>query len=340
MRLKHYTAKSMQEGLRLIQKDLGEDAVMLSSKSITLPDGSKGVEITAAVEKFTPASNELQTKKTLDFNELQSHSASRYIAPSSVEEKLLKHGVTGKIAHKVANAIQALEGSGFETEDCLEMILGKLINFQVSSKVLKKGRPVVLIGSTGAGKTTTIAKLAVSKVMSKNSVGLINMDTFKVGAKEQIKIFADALQVESRVVKSPEELTNTVGLFQHKQKDFILIDTAGLNPFRQDRLAHLQKMLTGLQDPYIILVLPANLNAQELASIPFAFKGLEISGLMFSKMDETHYLGGIVNAAIESQLEVCFATDGQNIPQDIMELDAKSLARKLLEDIQLPWGNM
>jgi flagellar biosynthesis protein FlhF len=340
MRLKYYTAKSMQEGLRLIQKDLGDDAIMLSSKSVTLPDGSKGVEITAAVEKFTPAKEEKKTAQPYNFEQLQDSAASRYIAPSSVEEKLLQHGVSGKIASKIGNAIGALQGSGFETEDCLEMILGKLINFQISSKVLTKGRPIVLIGSTGAGKTTTIAKLSVSKVMAKNSVGLINMDTFKVGAKEQIKLFADALQVESRVVKSPEELSNTVSLFQHKQKDFILIDSAGLNPFKQERLLHLQKMLSGLDNPYVALVLPANLNAQELANIPFAFKGIEISGLIFSKMDETHYLGGIVNAAIESQLEVCFATDGQNIPQDIMELDAKSLARRLLDDIQLPWGNV
>lgn len=339
MRLKHYTANSMQEGLRLIQKDLGDDAVMLSSKSVTLPNGSKGVEITAAIEKFTPATKEQQTSNPFNFADLQAKAESRYIAPESLEEKLLTHGVSSNISHKISNAIKALEGSGFETEDCLEMILGKLINFQISSKVLSKGRPIVLIGSTGAGKTTTIAKLAVSKVINKNSVGLINMDNFKIGAKEQIKIFADALQVESRMVKTPEELANAAGLFKHKQKDFTIIDSAGLNPFRQDRLIHLQKMVSVLDNPYIALVLPANLNPQELARIPFAFKGLEISGLIFSKMDETHYLGGIINAAIESQLEVCFATDGQNIPQDISELDAKSLARKLLEDVKLPWGN-
>ena len=135
MRLKYYTAKSMQEGLRLIQKDLGDSAVMLSSKSVTLPNGSKGVEITAAIDKFTPAEKEKTAYQPYDFNQLKENSASRYINPKSLEEKLLTHGVDGKIAHKIFRAIEALEGSGFETEDCLEMILGKLINFQVSSKV-------------------------------------------------------------------------------------------------------------------------------------------------------------------------------------------------------------
>lgn len=335
MRLKHYTARSMQEGLRLIQKDLGDDAVMLSSKSVTLPDGSKGVEITAAVEKFTPANNSFAKKDQANTEEYSS--GSRYIAPESVEEKLLTHGISGKVARKISKAIKALEGSGFETEDALEMILGKLINFQIPSRVLTKGRPIVLIGSTGAGKTTTIAKLAVSRVSAKRSVGLITMDNFKIGAQEQIKIFADALQVESRSVKSPQELAKTMSYYQEKQKDYIFIDSAGLNPFSKDRMEHLQKMLFALDNPYILLVLPANLNMQELANIPYSFKGIELSGIIFSKMDETHYLGGIVNAAIESQLEICYATDGQNIPQDILELDPKSLARKLLQDIQLPW---
>lgn len=338
MRLKHYTAKSMQEGLRLIQKDLGDDAVMLSSKSILLSDGTKGVEITAAVEKFTAANapqNDLKSK----FANVDTTTASRYIASESVEEKLLTHGVSGATARKIANAIKALEGSGFETEDALEMILGKIINFQIPSKVLTKGRPVVLIGSTGAGKTTTIAKLSVEKVSNRSTIGLITLDNFKIGAKEQIKIFADALQVESRAVKTSKELAEEVSRYNTSKKDYIFIDTAGLNPFKEDRMAALKEMLFALDNPYVMLVLPSNLNMQEISNIPFAFKGMDVSGLIFSKMDETNYLGGIVNAAIESQLEICYATDGQNIPQDILELDAKSLARKLLQDIQLPWEN-
>ena len=341
MRLKYYTARSMQEGLRLIQRDLGDDAVMLSNKSVMLEDGSKGVEITAAVEKMIPsqAFSRAPQKRIDKFEDLDIHSASRYIAPESVEEKLLTHGVSSQVSRKVSNAIKALEGSDFETEDALEMILGKLINFQIPSKVLTKDRPIVLIGSTGAGKTTTIAKLAVEKVKARRSVGLITMDNFKIGAKEQIKIFADALQVESRAVKSPEELAVEVERYQYKKKDYIFIDSAGLNPFSSERMQHLHKMLAVLKNPYVMLVLPANLNIQELANMPMAFKGVEVSGVMFTKMDETHYLGGVINAAIESQLEVCFVTDGQNIPQDILELDAKSLARKLLKNIQLPWEN-
>lgn len=338
MRLKHYTVKSMQEGLRLIQKDLGDDAVMLSNKSITLPDGTKAIEITAAVEKFTPA-DAPKADFTTRLASVDQSSASRYIAPESVEEKLLTHGISGATARKVANAIRALEGSGFETEDALEMILGKIINFQIPSKVLTKGRPIVLIGSTGAGKTTTIAKLAVERVANKASIGLITMDNFKIGAKEQIKIFADALKIESKAVKNSTELAAEVANFNSSKKDYVIIDSAGLNPFKQDRMGALKEMLDVLDNPYIMLVLPANLNTQELANMPFAFKGIDVSGLIFSKMDETNYLGGVINAAIDSQLEICYATDGQNIPQDILELDAKSLARKLLQDIQLPWEN-
>lgn len=338
MRLKYYTARSMQEGLRLIQKDLGDNAVMLSNKSIILEDGTKGVEITAAVDKITPAENDRPAFQK-KYSNIDLKNASRYIAPESVEEKLLTHGVAGKTARQIANAIKALEGSGFETEDALEMILGKLINFQIPSKVLTKNRPLVLIGSTGAGKTTTIAKLAVNKVKAKRSIGLLTMDNFKVGAKEQIQIFADALQVELKTVKTPNELSTEVLRFQSKQKDYIVVDSAGLNPFAADRVKHLQEMLQVLNNPYIMLVLPANLNMHELANIPTSFKNIKISGVMFTKIDETHYLGGLINAAIESKLEVCFATDGQNIPQDILELDAKSLARKLLQDIKLPWEN-
>mgnify|MGYP000341216899 CR=1 FL=1 len=329
MRLKRYTAPTTNDALKLIKKELGPDAVILSTRKVKGADGNMAMEVTAAVEREAPAKAHAP-----DVALPQAEENTAPANDSKLDYILQEHGVANGVARKVTRAADALADTGFSTEDALEMVLSKLVHFAPPAHALKQGRATVFIGPTGAGKTTTLAKLAVNKRMNGFSVGLINMDTYKIGGQEQLQIYADALKEKALQVNSAEGLKDALDTFT--DKDFIFIDTGGVNPFETGRLDDMLAMLEGA-DVDIALVLPCNLNTLELTRMPKAFAALKPSVLLFSKMDETAHLGGILNAAVESELFVCYATDGQRVPQDLLELDAQSLGRRLSQPPRLPW---
>ena len=332
MRLKRYSAPTMADALRMIKTELGEDAVILSTRKVKGPDGKPGLEITAAVDAAPDHAPAPQPAR---------HPADTQAIPPVFDgptgvlgAQLLDHGLTPALAQRITRAAEALGDTGFTPEDALEMVLGKMIRFQRPGDWLPKGTRLMLVGPTGAGKTTTLAKLAVQTRMAGRSIGLITLDTYKIGAVEQLGIYADALKEDLRVVPNTASLAAT--LEELKDKDVVFIDSAGINPFERSRMADLQTHLAG-SDVRVALVLPSNLNSAELVTLPRAFAALNPGALIVSKMDETAYMGGVITAAVESGLPVCYATDGQRVPQDLLELDATSLSRKLLQPPRLPW---
>lgn len=348
MKLKRFTAQNMSAALKAVKAELGDDAVILSTRKIKGNDGKPTLEVTAAIEQIAPAkadapkedrrisgprTEEVRTATTgtttADFDLEPANNGEGTLA-----DQLMAHGVTSAIAQKLQKAVKALMETGFSEEDGLEMVLSKLINFRTPGELLEAGKPFVLVGSTGAGKTTTLAKIAVTERMHGRKVALVTMDTYKIGGVEQLDIYADALKESLHVVKSGQTLGQT--LEKIKGYDLILVDSAGVNPYERTRMADIAKQLDAV-DATVALMLPSNLNAAEMTALPKAFGALKPKHLLFSKMDETSFLGGMVNTAIESGLPLCFATDGQRVPQDLLQLDAKTMSRRLLMAPTLPW---
>lgn len=341
MRLKNFTAPTLNQAMKLIQKELGDDAVILSSKQILSPTGETLMEVTAGVDK-APQAIPTPSQAPTSHADVMQRLAFSYTPESKVHNTtqsdlsalLDEHGVSREFSERIHKACTSLEETGFTTEDTLEMVLSKMVQFTPSGKILNGRKTVAFIGPTGAGKTTTLAKLAVEERKKGKDIGLISLDSFKIGGAEQIKIYAEALDADYALCNDVNEVKEALERFEHK--DRIFIDTMGINPFERSRFEYLKKVLSQT-DAQVNLVLPCNLHAQELASLPRAFRELNPQLLTFSKMDETAHLGGIINAAIASELKVCYATDGQQVPDDILELDAPSLARKLLTKPKLPW---
>lgn len=346
MRLKRFTAPTMTEALKAVKVELGDDAVILSSRKVKGNDGKPTLEVTAAIEQIAaargtdtkedrrtsgPRTDAPRTATTADFDLEPVNSTD---GEGTLADQLMAHGVTSAIAQKLQKAVKALQETGFSEEDGLEMVLSKLINFKTPADILESGKPFVLVGSTGAGKTTTLAKIAVTERMHGRKVALVTMDTYKIGGVEQLDIYADALKESLHVVKSGQTLGQT--LEKIKGYDLILVDSAGVNPYERSRMADIAKQLDEV-DATVALMLPSNLNAAEMTALPKAFGALKPQHLLFSKMDETSFLGGMVNTAIESGLPLCFATDGQRVPQDLLQLDAKTMSRRLLMAPTLPW---
>jgi flagellar biosynthesis protein FlhF len=335
MQIKRFKAKDMSEGMLMIKRDLGRDAIILSSRKIKDTDGSSVMEITAAVEKVAPKAEpkDLFAREEILQPTLPTEKSS---IAKDLSDKLLKHGVEGEIHQKIDTAVEAFTGSGFSDFDALDMVLGKMVPFTTPVKALERGKIHVFVGPTGAGKTTTIAKLAVQKKLEHYSIGLLSFDNQKVAGFEQLNIFGNALKENCFLLQDPKDfMAASVSL---GPKDFIFVDTAGFNPFKKADLLHLKKLIEQLgENVDVHLVLPCTMNTQEMSYIPAAVECLSPKNVIFTKMDETSHLGGMANVAAMSGLNVCFATDGTHVPQNIVEMDSAILAKKLMKTPHFPW---
>jgi flagellar biosynthesis protein FlhF len=333
MQIKRFKAKDMSEGMAVIRRELGNDAVILSSRKVK--DGGVTVmEITAAVEK-TQAKPNLPAREDVVQPTLPKEKSEE---AKNLSDNLSKHGISGEIQHKIDAAVEAFTGSGFSDFDALDMVLGKMVPFTTSTKALERGKIHVFVGPTGAGKTTTIAKLAVQKRIEHYSIGLLSFDNQKVAGFEQLNIFGNALKETCFLLEGPKDFkAASVSL---GPKDFIFVDTAGFNPFKENELKHLQQLIEQLgedEDVDVHLVLPCNMNTHEMGYIPAAVECLKPKNVIFTKIDETSHLGGMANVAAMSGLNVCYATDGTRVPQNIVEMDSAVLAKKLMKTPRFPW---
>lgn len=192
-----------------------------------------------------------------------------------------------------------------------------------------KCRIVALVGPTGVGKTTTIAKLAANyRLREKRKVGLITVDTYRVAAVEQLRTYADIIDLPMEVVSTPREMREAVERMQHL--DLVLMDTAGRSPRDEVKIQELKSMLAEAEPDDVHLVLSSTAGAKSLAATAERFADVGTTGLLLTKLDETASLGHLVALVRSCPLPISYLTDGQNVPDDIEVADPRRLARMLL----------
>lgn len=190
---------------------------------------------------------------------------------------------------------------------------------------------VALIGPTGVGKTTTIAKLAANFAIKEGyRVALITADTYRIAAVEQLKTYADIINVPIEIVYSTDEMK--AALYRHRDKQLVLIDTAGRSPRNSYQLDELKLMLTA--DPYIEthLVLSCTTKYKEALEIVKNFSVCSPQKFLFTKVDEASNLGTIFNLIYQFPTTLSYMTNGQNVPDDIEIADPKKIANLILRD--------
>lgn len=196
---------------------------------------------------------------------------------------------------------------------------------------LRDGRPkiVALIGTTGVGKTTTIAKIAAKFVLERGvSVALVTADTYRISAVDQLKTYSDIIGLPLEIVYSPAELAPA--LKKHKNKKLILIDTAGRSQNNEYQMNELREFLA--VDPSIEkhLVLSATTKERDAEAILARFADCRPDRLLFTKTDETESIGAIVNLLFDKRIALSYITTGQSVPDDIEPAKPEALARLLL----------
>lgn len=210
--------------------------------------------------------------------------------------------------------------------------------------ILKLGKPYIMepgekgpkviffVGPTGVGKTTTIAKIASSfRVEHKKKVALLTADTYRIAAAEQLRTYANILEVPFRVVYTAKEIAEAVEDF--KEYDFILVDTTGHSPNNEAQCENMSDLISSVETTAtkeVFLVLSASTKYRDLMKIADTYKEIADYKLIFTKLDETSTLGNIYNLKLYTGATLSYVTCGQNVPDDIEYFNPQSTVKQLL----------
>jgi len=212
----------------------------------------------------------------------------------------------------------------------LQRELQRLIGPTAPVEIKKGQRKIIaLVGPTGVGKTTTLAKLAAHFTLDRGlNVGLITSDTFRIAAIEQLRTYADILGVPVYAVDKPEEAGQA--LIETKEKDLVLVDTGGRNFRDESRMTELRELLAVLRPDETHLVVSLNINPRDAFDALDAFLPLGVNRLTFTKLDETTSPGLMLNLKMRTETPVGYITHGQSVPDDIIPADQADFTKILM----------
>lgn len=249
--------------------------------------------------------------------------------------QFLRNEVDEKYAHMLVEDVTMPS----EKEEALDAVLAnvyqrivlKLGQPQVIKLNQKKPRVCFFIGSTGVGKTTTIAKIAsLFKLEKKAKVALITSDTYRIAAVEQLKTYANILSLPIRVVYTPVEMEQAVK--DYADYDLVLVDTAGRSPKNAQQMDELADLLSSVpvEQREVYLVLSATTKYKDLKQIVSIYRDISDYRIVFTKLDETSCYGNILNIRLDTNAALSYVTCGQIVPDDLGMLNAQAIAKQLL----------
>lgn len=263
--------------------------------------------------------------------------------PSEIEKfmkllynTMLENEVKEQYANQIIDEFEKLNKPDMPFDYALANIYQKMIlKFEKPLGITdaEKGPKVVFfIGPTGVGKTTTIAKIASKfSVEAEKKVALLTADTYRIAAAEQLRTYANILEVPFRVIYSIEEVEQALQDF--KDYDFILVDTAGhsyQNEAQRETMNQFVHSVDGLAEKEVYLVLSATTKYRDLINIADTYTAITDYKLIFTKLDETTTLGNLLNLKLHTGASLSYVTCGQNVPDDIEKFNPQKTVKQLL----------
>ncbi len=253
-----------------------------------------------------------------------------------LHDTMLNNEVDEKYAGEIIDEIAQINKPNMPFDYALANIYQKMIlKFGMPNCITpaSKGiKMVFFIGPTGVGKTTTIAKIAsIFRVDQKKKVALLTADTYRIAAAEQLRTYANILEVPFRIIYTVEEIEKALEDF--RDYDYILVDTAGhshQNSAQKESMSNFIHSVDGKIEKEVYLVLSATTKYRDLISIADAYKEMTDFKLIFTKLDETTTLGNLLNLRLYTDAALSYVTYGQNVPDDIEEFNPQKTVKKLL----------
>ena len=380
MQIKRFRAQDMTEALRLVKKEFGYQAVILSAKEMKNGAGMLGflkgpcVEVTAATDtgfkdknenasagkwrlhkgasagpvsmgqrdwrrpislvkeeagasrsraNLTKTRNDLPQQRDVEMNLFD------------LSQEMQNQGVKENIALDLIKKLDAAVPSNklFGPEAIRQSLIENLEKMGAASRPVRiargKQKVIALIGPTGVGKTTTIAKLAaIGGLAKKRKIGLITLDDKRIGAIAQLEVYSRILNIQMEVASSKEEVVKS--LQKLKRKDIVLIDTPGISQKDTRQLGELRDLLDNVGPVEIHLLLSAVTKEKDFNRILDKFRVIPIDSLIFTKLDESSEYGDLLNQLIRTKIPVSYFTNGPQVPEDIEVATLKKLVDLIL----------
>jgi flagellar biosynthesis GTPase FlhF len=302
MKLQKFIAADMRDALAQVKRALGSDALIVASRPVRRGLLGNGVEVTAAVDTVEPAPPAADAAPA---------KAAPVMSDADVERIMMP--LRSELRAELRSIRTLLQAS---TEARREVDPEALASRHVIAAPSERST-IALVGPTGVGKTTTIAKLAArAALIDRRSVAIITLDAFRVGGQDQIRAFADLMGV-SLTVTDPERLGDA--LDELDDQDSIFIDTAGRSPRDPDVIRELHTAFSGRDDVEIHLAMAAGSGAQAIDAAVGRYGRLPIARLLFTKVDEAIALGELVEAPARHRIPVTWLATGQRVPEDLEE---------------------
>jgi len=350
MQIKTYTASSMKDILSRIKSELGSDAVILSRREVA--DKSFGlaakplIEVTAAVDydaarggQPAPAASARAEGQAAETSALPAESLSGDI----IEIKEMMRALIARSGLNDGNPLKARLAAKGLRQNLVEVILTKLgpqADWQavkgLLARIIKTGQPGTsriwtFVGSTGVGKTTTIAKIAARHVLSEHrKVGLVTLDTYRIGAVDQGRIYAKILNIPFISVTTPAEFKSALAKLD--SMDLVLVDTVGRSPLLREYVPGLREYFDGT-GACTFLLMPVATRDAEMDVATKAFSGLNIDRMIFTKADEASTLGSVITHNLVHRIPISHLTTGQRVPEDIEAVTTESVIERCLGDM-------
>jgi flagellar biosynthesis protein FlhF len=343
MRIKRFVAPTMRDAATQVHREFGPDALIMRTGRVRQPGllglfRPRWIAVTAGlderVERKVPersASCEAAPAATRSESPV-SQGKLNALAVAHLVKRLRQQEVAEEYLGELSEQLEARVGMGGEAPQ--RHLLGLLAEQIKVARPWAVGseRPLVvpLVGPTGVGKTTTVAKLAATYALRCGCrVGLVTADTYRVAAVEQLRTYADILSIPLEVVYSPSDVAPALQRLQ--ERELVLVDTAGRSPHNQSQMEELRALLAEMGSSRVHLVISATTRHADMVEIVDRFVShAAIEGLVVTKLDETNSYGIIYNVIRRTGQSIAYITNGQGVPEDMAAADALQLARLIV----------
>ncbi len=351
MQLRTYRAPTIRQALDLVKRELGEEAIILGNRKIAVSETETQVEVTAAIEQAVQAVP--QPEMSGDIREIKDLlslliSSKDYFARLQLEEpvntlyhSLIARGLDEKHCFVLLKRVLTdMSDTPINRQKVVEQF-GKLLLDRVrftrpfsNHSSAKHGQKVfTFVGPTGVGKTTTLAKLAAHVRLKRGlRVGLVSLDTYRIGAVDQLRTYASILGVPLVVAQNKAEFGKALASL--KNQDVVLVDTIGKNFLGQQEVLELQQTFADTDNVQHFLVLGATAKDEDLKQTVQHFRLLNVQSLIFTKLDETSSHGCVINQLLRFPHAVSYFGTGQRVPEDI-----ELATQKRLLALLFPFGS-